>query len=210
MTLRIKKIAASADRVGRRAVTFEDDSVMKLYRQTIEDFGLYAGAELSEERMRSLKDAAGQMSAKMRAMRIVSASSVSRKDLQERLIRKGESREQAEAAVHWMEDMELIDDRKMAMQIVDRCVRSGYGPARARQVLYEKRIPKDLWDEALADYPDQQAYIMKFLEEKLPAGCDERQIKKALDALIRRGHSYGQIQKCLRTLQVEWDEIPEE
>lgn len=196
--------------MGRRAVTFEDDSVMKLYQQTIEDFGLYAGAELTEEQLVSLKTAAGQMSAKMRAVRIVSASSVSRKDLQERLIHKGESQEQAEAAVRWMEELHLIDDRQTAAQIVDRCARSGYGVARAQQMLYEKRIPKALWNEVLADYPDQQAYILRFLESKLPAGSDERQIKKATDALLRRGHSYGQIRKCLRMLQVEWDEIPEE
>lgn len=210
MTLRIKKIAASADRVGRRAVTFEDDSVMKLYRQTIEDFGLYAGLELSDEQMQRLVQAADQMSARMRAVRIVSASSVSRRDLQERLIRKGESKEQAENAVNWMQDLQLIDDRQTAAQVVDRCIRAGYGQSRARQALYEKRIPKEYWEEALADYPDQQEFIMSFLQAKLPSGSDERQIKRALDALIRRGHSYGQIQKCLRKLQVEWDEIPEE
>ena len=35
---------------------FEDGSVMRLYRQTVEDFGLYAGKELTEEETTILKD----------------------------------------------------------------------------------------------------------------------------------------------------------
>ena len=72
---------------------------MRLYRQTIEDFGLYSGMELTEDAYSRLKQAAGEMSAKMRAVRIVSAASVSRRDLQNRLIRKGENPDQAEQAV---------------------------------------------------------------------------------------------------------------
>ena len=50
---------------------FADGSSMRLYRQTVEDFGLYAGKELSEDELKSLRKAAGEMSAKMRAVRIV-------------------------------------------------------------------------------------------------------------------------------------------
>ena len=38
---------------------------MRLYRQTVEDFRLYAGLELTDEQVDSLRSAAGQMSAKM-------------------------------------------------------------------------------------------------------------------------------------------------
>ena len=36
---------------------------MRLYRQTVEDFGLYTGKELSDREMDALRDAAGRMSA---------------------------------------------------------------------------------------------------------------------------------------------------
>ena len=74
---------------------FEDGSSMRLYRQTVEDFCLYSGKELSAEEMVSLRKAAGEMSAKMRAVRIVSASSVSKRDLEYRLVQKGEDAKQA-------------------------------------------------------------------------------------------------------------------
>ena len=103
---------------------------MRLYRQTVEDFGLYPGLELSGEELKKLRSAAGAMSAKMRAVRIVSATNVSAKDLEQRLIRKGEDPGQAKAAVNWMEDLSLIDDRQTARYVVESCVRKGYGLAR--------------------------------------------------------------------------------
>jgi len=208
--MRIKQLSATPDRAGRYLVRFEDDTVMRLYRQTVEDFSLYAGMEMDEKQINKLRDAAGEMSAKMRAVRIVAASNVSKKDLQQRLIRKGEDPKQAEAAVAWMEDLELLDDRKTAEQIVFSCARKGYGKSRAKQALYEKRIPKDLWDDVLADYPDQSESILEFLRSRLSDGADMRQIKRCIDALLRRGHSYGQIKRGLEQLSLETDQLPEE
>ena len=183
---------------------------MRLYRQTVEDFGLYAGMELSEQEILRLRDAAGQMSAKMRAVRIVSQTSVSRKDLEQRLVRKGEDPGQAREAVQWMTDLDLLDDRKTAEQIVDRCIHKGYGLARAKQALYEKRIPKELWEDVLSGYPDQTEYILNYLHGKLSAESDEKDIHRAVDALIRRGHSYGRIRKVLDSLSFDAEFFPEE
>ena len=189
---------------------FEDGTFMRLYRQTVEDFGLYSGMELSDAEMDKLRWAAGQMSAKMRAVRIVSASSVSKKDLQQRLVQKGEDPEQAKAAVEWMAELSLIDDRKTAEQVVSRCISKGYGLARAKQALYEKRIPKEYWEEALADYPDQSDAITEYLTAKLSSDSDDKRVRRAIDALIRKGHSYGSIRRALDVLTFDTDELPEE
>ena len=184
---------------------FEDGSVMRLYRQTVEDFGLYAGKELTEEDMKTLRRAAGEMSAKMRAVRIVSASSVSKRDLEYRLVQKGEDPKQAKQAVEWMSDLNLLDDAKTAEQIVYRCIHKGYGLARAKQALYEKRIPKELWADALEDYPDQNEKIVEFLHTRLKNTRDEREVRRATDALLRRGHSYQEIRKAMQELNFDED-----
>lgn len=208
--MRIDLLKTSPDRAGRYWVTFSDGSKMGLYRQTVEDFGLYTGLELSEERFESLQKAAGQMSAKMRAVRIVSASSVSKKDLEHRLVQKGENPEQAREAVQWMEDLHLVNDRNTAEQVVHSCISRGYGLQRAKQALYEKRIPKQYWEEALAAYPDQYEKIEAFLRSRLDADSDQKQIRKAIDALIRRGHSYGTIRSVLNGLSFDTDDIYED
>ena len=159
--MRIDSLKNSPDRAGRYWVTFDDGTRLGLYRQTVEDFGLFIGKELSEEEKQQLLTTAGKMSAKMRAVRIVSATSVSKRDLEERLVRKGEDPEQAKEAVRWMEELHLVDDRNTAEQVVHSCISKGYGLQRAKQALYEKRIPKQYWDEALQDYPDQSEKIEK-------------------------------------------------
>ena len=182
-----------------------DGSTLRLYRQTVQDFGLYPGLEMTDEEFSKLQAAAGEMSAKMRAVRIVSASSVSKRDLEQRLIQKGENPTQAKQAVQWMSDLDLLDDRKTAEQVVHRCISKGYGLARAKQALYEKRIPKEYWDDALADYPDQSEHIAEFLRSRLGDSWEDKDLRKAIDALMRRGHNYSQIRKALQTLSEDCD-----
>ena len=208
--MRIDSLKTTPDRAGRYWVTFSDGTRLALYRQTVEDFGLYTGMELTDSEQERLLSAAGQMSAKMRAIRIVSASSVSKRDLEERLVRKGEDPEQAKQAVEWMSDLHLVDDRNTAEQVVHSCISRGYGLQRAKQALYEKRIPKEYWAEALADYPDQADKIEAFLRSRLDEDSDRKDVKRAIDALLRRGHSYAIIKQALNTLSFDPEEYVEE
>lgn len=208
--MRIKSVSEKPDRAARFRVELDSGRILRLYRQTVEDFGLYPGLELSDARLEELTEAAGKMSAKMRAVRIVSASSVSKRDLEERLVRKGEDPNQAKEAVQWMSDLNLVDDAQTAAQIVSRCAAKGYGLQRAKQALYEKRIPKEYWQDALADYPDQTEHIIEFLHSRLGSSWEDRDLKRAIDALLRRGHSYSEIQRALRQLQLDLEDLREE
>ena len=208
--MRIDAFKTTPDRAGRYWVTFDNGEKLGLYRQTAEDFALYTGKELTEDEYSALLEAAGKMSAKMRAVRIVSATSVSKRDLQERLVRKGEDPEQAKEAVEWMEELHLLDDRNTAEQVVHSCISKGYGLQRAKQALYEKRIPKQYWEEALEGYPDQWDRIESFLKSRLNADSDQKQVKKAIDALIRRGHSYSIIRQVLNELSFDTEDYIED
>jgi len=207
---KIESVSAQPDRAGRYYLKLSDGSTLRLYKQTVQDFGLYAGLELSDEQLSALKKAAAEMSAKMRAVRIVTASNVSKRDLKQRLVQKGEDPEQAEAAVSWMEDLNLIDDEKTAQLIVQRCASRGYGIGRAKQMLYEKKIPKPLWEDALADYPDQSEHILSFLRSRLGESWEEKDLKKAIDALLRRGHGYSEIRQCLQRMEAEAEDFRED
>lgn len=208
--MRIELLKTVPDRAGRYFVQFDDGRALRLYRQTVEDFGLYTGMEFSQEAFDKLTAASQQLSAKMRAVRIVSAANVSKKDLETRLIQKGENPADARQAVGWLEELNLLDDEKTAEQIVQSCIGKGYGLSRARQVLYEKRIPKELWDSALADYPDQREKIVSFLQSRITDPSDQREVKRAVDSLLRRGHSYRVIREALSELSFDSDDFPED
>lgn len=206
--MRIEQLKTTPDRAGRYLVLLEDGTSIRLYRQTVEDFGLYSGMELSAEQHWALCRSAEQMSARMRAVRIVSASGVSKRELESRLVQKGENPDDARQAVQWLEELHLLDDQKTAEQIVHSCISKGYGLARAKQVLFEKRIPKGLWDSALADYPEQTEKIEAFLRARITDPDDQREIKRAVDALLRRGHSYHVIREALNNLSFDSDDFP--
>lgn len=178
---------------------FEDGKRLKAPAFKVVELGLTPGAEVTPEAFLALENAQSLASCKERAVRILTASGLSKKELQKRLVQKGESGEDAEAAVAWLEELHLIDDLETAKQLVRSACLRGYGAARAKSILYEKGIPKELWDEALEELPEMDAAIDTFLRRKLDGRTlDAKQIKKTVDALLRRGHSYHDIQAGLR------------
>lgn len=178
---------------------FEDGKRLKAPAFKVVELGLTPGAEVTPEVFLALENAQSLASCKERAVRILTASGLSKKELQKRLVQKGESEEDAEAAVAWLEELHLIDDLETAKQLVRSACLRGYGAARAKSILYEKGIPKELWDEALAELSEMDDAIDTFLRRKLDGRMlDAKQIKKTVDALLRRGHSYHDIQAGLR------------
>lgn len=178
---------------------FEDGKRLKAPAFKVVELGLTPGVEVTPEVFLALENAQSLASCKERAVRILTASGLSKKELQKRLVQKGESEEDAEAAVAWLEELHLIDDLETAKQLVRSACLRGYGAARAKSILYEKGIPKELWDEALAELSEMDDAIDVFLRRKLDGRTlDAKQIKKTVDALLRRGHSYHDIQAGLR------------
>ena len=197
----------------RVKLLFDDDTVLKTQPYLIADLGLYSGMELSESDYQALLAAAGKASAKARAVRIVAAAGVSEKELQKRLVQKGEDTQDAEEAVGWLKELHLLDDRETARQLVTSAVSKGYGRARIKNILYEKGIPQEYWADALDTVPEMDDAIDRFLARRWQGTApDEKEIKKAVDALIRRGHSWKDIQSGLRRYRVglELEEITED
>lgn len=196
--MKVEAIEQTRSPQRRLRLRFEDGKSLMVYPAVIAQMGLYVGKELSEAEMESLRKTCGEVSARERAVRIISASTVSQEELEHRLRQKGEQEEDAQAAVEWLRELKLLDDRKAAQQIVRSGIVKGYGPARIRQMLYEKRIPKEYWDEALELIPPQDDAIDTFLQRRFRGRTPDRaECKRANDALLRRGHSWSDIRKAL-------------
>ena len=185
-------------RAQKLRLRFDDGSTMLVPAALLTELRLGVGLELSPAALESLRDSCALASAKERAVRIVSASAVSQKELEHRLVRKGESEEHAQEAVQWLSDLRLLDDAAVAEQIVRSGAAKGYGAARIRQMLYEKRVPRELWDEALATLPAQDDAIDEYLRRRFRGATPDRaECKRATDALLRRGHSWSDIRRAL-------------
>ena len=77
-----------------------------------------------------------------------------------------------------MEELQLVDDLDTARQLVRRGLARGYGPGRLRQMLYEKQIPKTLWDQVLEDLPEPDEAIAAFLDRRLSPEPDRKELQK--------------------------------
>ena len=196
--MKVESIASTRSPQGKLRVRFDDGSSLMVLPAAMAELGLYQGMELPDGAMESIKDTCAKASAKERAVRIISASTVSKRELEKRLIQKGEREEDAKQAVQWLDDLRLLDDAQAAQQIVRSGAAKGYGAARIKQMLLEKRIPKEYWDDALELLPPQDDAIDSFLQRRFRGKQPDRaECKRATDALLRRGHSWSDIRRAL-------------
>lgn len=196
----------------RVKLVFDDDTVLKTQPYLLADFGLYSGMELTEEDYQALLAAAGKASAKARAVRIVAAAGVSEKELQKRLVRKGEEAADAQEAVGWLKELHLLDDRETARQLAASAAAKGYGKA-ASKIFYSKRASRrNSGRRRLRSCPKWTTPLTAFARRWQGKDPDEKEVKRTVDALIRRGHSWKDIQSGLRRYRVglELEEITED
>ena len=151
--MRLLAIEQTRSPQGKLRLRFDSGEAMLVLPAVVADLSLRPGMDIPDAARASLEAAAGSASAKERAVRILSAATVSRAELEHRLRQKGESPENARQAVEWLAGLSLLDDEAAARQIVRSGTAKGYGAARIRQMLYAKHIPRELWDEALAELP---------------------------------------------------------
>ena len=171
-----------------------DGACLKITEQELLDFGLRAGDDLDEGTLERLKEAAGVSNVKATAADLIGKRAMSRRDLERKLREKGASEADARYAAEWLEAIGAIDDAGYAALLVRHYSQMGYGPARLRDKLREKGVPRELWDDALDQAPDNGEQVDRFLADKLRGQMPDEKTKKRLtDALLRRGYSWGDV-----------------
>ena len=191
MTMRIKSIQQTRN-PEKLDLMFDDGSKLRVMATVVPDLGLYASMEVDAALLERILQTHEKAQTRLRAVRIVAAANVSQRELQRRLIQKGQKPEDAAEAAQWLEALGALDDEKTARLLVQRGAAKGYGRARIRQELQQKGIPKDLWEQALAELPEPDGAIDRFLQQKLRGSwSDEKTRKKVTDALYRRGHRWS-------------------
>ena len=179
----------------------------RLTEQEVLDFRLRTGDDMDEETLARLKVAAGASGVRTKAAELIGKRAMSSRDLQRKLQDKGASEAEARYAAEWLEAIGALDDAGYAAALARHCASLGYGPQRVRQKLFEKGVPRELWEEALEELPEPAEQIRRFLEGKLRGRTpDEKEKKRLCDALLRRGFSWSDVGPALRELGAEMEE----
>lgn len=211
--MRITKLAPSARVGGRWLCHLEDGTILRLGEGEVVSFALYTGMDLDQETMAALGEAARAAKVKEKALDLIAARPLSRKELVDKLTARPRDREKeplsdretAEEIADWLEELGYLDDEQYAQTVARHYAAKGYGPAKIRDELYRRGVPRDCWDAALEELDGPEAAIDAFLEKKLRGAdlSDPKTKKRASDALARRGYRWEDISAGLRRFGAE-------
>ncbi len=205
--MRVERVEASKHKKGRVLVFLGDGACLKITEQELLDFGLRSGDELDEETLKRLKEAAGVSNTRAAAADLIGKRAMSRRDLERKLQEKGASETEARYAAEWLEAIGALNDVEYAAALVRHYSRLGYGPARVREKLYEKGVPRELWEDALEELPEDGGQVDAFLRSKLRGRTpDEKEKRRLTNALLRRGFPWGEVKAAWRRLGEEMQE----
>ena len=183
---------------GRITVVLEDGTEIRSSLAVVTDLRLFAGKDLDEAQLAELRALSRRSLARDRAVEYLSHRPMSCRELRDKLLEKGEEEAVADYCVDWLLGQGFLNDARYAAMVVRHYAAKNYGAARLRQELGRRGVPRELWDEALAEAPEPEDRIDAFIASRLKDPTDRAQIQKVSNALFRRGYGWDQIRDALR------------
>ncbi len=202
--MRIERIERSKHKQERVLVYLEGGDLLRVTESELLHFGLYQGLDISPEAVVELKKCGARSETRVRAANMISARPLSKKELTRRLVRRGAEEDDAGEAADYLEEIGALDDAAYAAMLVRHYSAQGWGPARIRDELYRRGVPREEWDAALTAAPDAQETLARVIASRVKGkALDERAYKRLSDALLRRGFSWGEVKTALRGAGLE-------
>ena len=195
--MRIDKLLPPAQPGKPWTVALEGGDTLRVSEGVVVSFALYGGMELEEEALTALRQAAAEAALKERAGRLFTARMLSAGQLAEKLTTKGATQEQAARVVAWAQEVGLLDDEEYAKALARHYRAKGYGRYKIKDEFYRRRVPRQYWEQALAGLEPPDDWLADFLARKIQDPEDPAQIKKASDALVRRGFSWQEVSQAV-------------
>lgn len=192
---------------GRLTVCLDDGSEISSTLGAVTELRLFSGRELDSETLSEFRTSSARAIARERALEIVSRRQMSRKELSDKLIMKGEDEETAEYCAGWLEQNGFINDESYACAVARHYAAKGYGEGRVRAELSRRGIDRELWDGAVSAMPECNDKLDKFIASRLTDPDDREQVRKISSALYRRGYSWEDIRSALARYGSQTEEL---
>jgi Uncharacterized protein conserved in bacteria len=123
----------------------------------------------------------------------------SEKQLRDKLLEKDCDEADIDEVAAMCVDYGFLNDAEYAGMLTRYYASRGYGPGRIRTEFTRRGVPREYWEEALGQLPDGGETIDLLLEARLRGKdpSDRRELKKATDALFRKGYSWDDIKSAV-------------
>lgn len=204
--MRIEKLTPPARPGSPWTLVLETGEKLKVTEGVVADFALYQGEELDQPALEELKAAAFAGALREKTISLLTGRLMSAGQLKEKLLTKGATPRQAEELAAWAQDIGLLNDREYAAALVRHYQDRGYGVYKIKDELYRRKVPREYWEEALEALEEPGEQISRLLAARLKDPTDPKQVKKASDALVRRGFSWSQVSQGIEGFRRTWED----
>ena len=149
-----------------------------------------------------------QAEAKMYALKLLGYRARSRKELAERLRRKGFSSRQADEAIEQLQDTGLINDEDLASQLLRYSIEyKSFGKNGIRTFLAKRGLGRELIDKTLSNHTleIEEKTAVEFVERKMRTlkNYSEDIVRQKLwGMLLRRGFSGDVIKRVVGSVKL--------
>ena len=187
-------------RKGFCALYIDGEFVAKIDTEVLLSHRIDVGNEIDDEQLKEVLDASNLKRAKDKAMWLVSFRDHSQKELTDK-IAKDFGYEAAQKAVERLVELNLVSDERYASRYASDLINLKHlSKSGAVRKLREKGIDKDLAEQAVdaveCDFEDS---IRTVIEKKyLRYLNDEKGRRRCINALLRLGYSYSDINSVIR------------
>ena len=127
----------SPDRI---LVEFEGGESLRSTLAAVTDARLYVGMELRDDEFAALKRSSKRGLERQKALELLSRRPHSRKELKDKLLRRGIDEEDAEDCVAWLAEHGFLDDGEYAGAVARHYAAKGYGAGRVRSELQRRGL----------------------------------------------------------------------
>ena len=186
-------------------VILEDETEVKSTLGTVTQLRLFSGKELDARGFDLLVRESKRALSREKALELVSQRQMSAKELNRKLRDKGADEETAEYCVQWITERGLIDEERYAAAIVRHYAAKGYGEGRIRQELARRGLPRELWEDALGQMPEDSSKLDRLIASKLRDPADRDAVRKLSASLFRRGYSGEEIREALERARASFE-----
>ena len=202
--------------VDRRWLVFlSGGELLRVGESEVVAFGLYKGMEVTDALYAGLTEAAKLGAAKAKALEYLSHRTLSRRELVDKLTARPRDREkepaatgeQAEEIADWLEELGYLNDAEYARSVARHYSAKGWGERKIRDELWKRGVARDLWDQAMEEAQEPEDGVDAFLQKRFKgAAPDRKELKRAADALARRGYRWNEIREGLNRYGAELSE----
>ena len=191
---------------GNFIVEFDSGETLRSTLGAVTDARLYVGMELDDEAFEELKRDSSKALDRQKALEMLSRRPYSRKELYDKLLRRGASEQSAEDCVDWLAKRGFLDDGEYAGAVARHYTAKGYGPGRVKSELRRRGLSSELTEETLAGLGENTEKLDAYIARRLADPSDRDSVRKISAALFRRGWSWEEIRAALRRFHTETEE----